>query len=263
MTEWDAGGYAQISGLQLAMAEEVMALLNLGGSERVLDVGCGEGKITARIAARVPRGSVVGVDPSRDMIAFASSHFGPPDWPNLRFAEGDARSLPFRSEFDVVVSFNALHWVLEQGEALASIRRALRPGGRAVLRFVAKGQRKCLEDVIEDARQSPCWSDYFREFRTPYLHLTPEQYAAEAVRNGFRVLRIQVGQKAWDFKTRAAFAAFAQVTFVAWTRLLPDAEKPAFITDVLDRYQSVAADNTSEANTFKFYQMDVLLTPDQ
>ena len=69
MTEWDAAGYSRISSLQAAMAKEVLALLDLNGSERILDVGCGEGKITAEIASRVPRGSVVGIDPSHDMSA--------------------------------------------------------------------------------------------------------------------------------------------------------------------------------------------------
>ena len=95
MTEWNASEYALISGLQKAMAEEVLALLDLEGSERILDVGCGDGKITAEVAARVPRGTVVGVDSSRDMIDFASSHFGPAVRPNLRFEVADARRLPF------------------------------------------------------------------------------------------------------------------------------------------------------------------------
>ena len=77
MTEWNASDYSRQSSLQEAMAGQILALLDLGGAERVLDVGCGDGKITARIAGRVPRGSVLGVDPSRDMIAFASGHFPP------------------------------------------------------------------------------------------------------------------------------------------------------------------------------------------
>src|SRR5205823_701256 len=109
MTEWDAAEYARRSSLQEAMAEEALALLHLEGSERVLDVGCGDGKITAQIAARLPRGAVTGVDSSQDMIAFALSHFAPALWPNLRFEVADARRLPFREEFDLVVSFNALH----------------------------------------------------------------------------------------------------------------------------------------------------------
>jgi len=98
MTEWDAAEYSRRSALQEAMAEEVLALLDLEGSERVLDVGCGDGKITAEIATRVPRGSVVGVDASEAMISFASGQFASAARPNLRFQLADARRLPFRNE---------------------------------------------------------------------------------------------------------------------------------------------------------------------
>ncbi len=83
MTGWNAAEYSRCSSLQEAMGQEVLALLNLRDSERILDLGCGDGKITAEIAARVPRSSVVGVDPSRVMIGFAQSHFGPATRPNL------------------------------------------------------------------------------------------------------------------------------------------------------------------------------------
>jgi trans-aconitate methyltransferase len=258
MTEWHASDYSRQSSLQQAIAEEQLGLLDLDGTEHILDVGCGDGKITAKIAARVPHGSVLGVDPSRDMVAFASSHFGPP---NLRFEVADVRRLPYRGEFDLVVSFNALHWVPEQDVALASIRAALKPGGGALLRLVPQGPRKCLEDVIEEVRQGPRWAEYFRGFQRPYVHFTPEDYGVLAERCGFRVLRLRVEDRAWDFKTREAFAAFGQATFVEWTRRLPEGEWPAFITEVLDRYQAVAAGGPREANTFKFYQMQVELAP--
>jgi trans-aconitate 2-methyltransferase len=79
--EWNASDYARQSSVQEAMAEEQRALLDLEGWEQILDVGCGDGKITAKIAERVPRGSVLGVDPSQAMIAFPSGHFGPYDRP--------------------------------------------------------------------------------------------------------------------------------------------------------------------------------------
>ena len=85
MAEWDASEYNRQSSLQAALAEEQLGRLTLEGAERVLDVGCGDGKITAEIAARVPRGSVLGVDPSQNMIAFATRQFGPATQPNLRF----------------------------------------------------------------------------------------------------------------------------------------------------------------------------------
>jgi trans-aconitate methyltransferase len=261
MSEWHASDYARQSSLQQAMAEEQLARLTLSGSERVLDVGCGDGKITAEIAARVPRGSVLGVDPSRDMIAFASGRFGPPAHPNLRFEVADARRLPYRDEFDLVVSSNALHWVPEQDAALGSIRAALKPTGRALLRMVPAGQRESLEDVIEEVRQRPRWATYFALFQKPYVHFMPEEYRTLAERAGLRVTRLHVDDKTWDFETREAFVAFARATFVEWTQRLPETEWDAFITDVLDSYHSVAATGPQDANRFKFYQMEVELVP--
>src|SRR5262249_37128875 len=186
MRRGQAGAYYRRSGLQQQMAEEQLGRLTLAGGERILDVGCGDGKITAEIAARVPRGSVLGVDPSRDMIAFASGRFGPPAHANLRFEVADARRLPYRDEFDLVVSFNALHGVPEQDAALAASRAALKPHGRALLRFVPAGQRESLEDVIEEVRQRPRWAGRFAGFRRPYVHLPPEEYRALAERAGLR-----------------------------------------------------------------------------
>jgi trans-aconitate 2-methyltransferase len=259
MTEWNAKQYSQRSALQQAMAAEVLASLKLDGSERVLDVGCGNGSITAEIAARVPQGSVLGVDSSHNMIDLASSQFGPNTHRNLRFQVADARTLPFPQEFDLVVSFNALHWIPEQDDALRAIHSVLKPGGTAQLRLVPAGERKSIETVLEETRLSSNWSRYFDDFHDPYLRWTPEQYAAAAERKGFHVERIYTELKAWTFENRAAFFGFGSATMVEWTRRLPDEEKSKFINDALDRYQSVAADKPGEENTFTFYQMDVTL----
>lgn len=161
MTEWDAAAYARISGLQAAMAAAVLALLQFKGDEQVLDVGCGNGTITSQIATRVPRGSVIGVDPSREMIAYATGHFGASAFPNLRFDLCDARTLPFQDAFDRVVSFNALHWVPDQDAALRSIRRAMKATGRAKLRLVVDGERNGLR-VVERRVHDKAW-----DFGTP------------------------------------------------------------------------------------------------
>lgn len=255
MTEWDAADYARISELQKAMADEALGLLTLQGSERVLDVGCGDGKITAEVAARVPGGSVVGIDPSEKMVDFAATKWGSAVEGNLRFAVADARRLPFMRAFDLIVSFNALHWVAQQEAALRSIHASLQHGGVAQLRFVPQGPRKSLEDVLRETWQGEKWKAYFPNFRQPYLHLTPEEYAKLATEAGLQVLSVQVSDKSWDFHRRSAFYAFATVTFVEWTHMLPDGRKTEFIHDVLDRYDEVAG----EPNTFKFYQMDIRL----
>ncbi|MBS1179051.1 MAG: tam, partial [Proteobacteria bacterium] len=106
---WHGADYARHSTLQAAMADEVLAHLPLRGDEQLLDVGCGDGKLTARIAEQLPRGEVLGVDASADMVAYAQQQFGTDAWPNLRFEVADARQLDFGPRFDRVVSFNTLH----------------------------------------------------------------------------------------------------------------------------------------------------------
>jgi len=135
----------------------------------------------------------------------------------------------------------------------------MKEGGTAQFRLVPKGKRKSLENAIEETRCSTRWTKFFQAFRDPYLHWTPEQYAASAERNRFRVVSIQTEDKSWDFQSHSAFVASAMVTFVEWTRFLPESEKLAFVDDVLDRYRQVAADRPGEENTFKFYQMDIKL----
>jgi trans-aconitate 2-methyltransferase len=266
VTEWNAAEYAHLSALQAAMAEEVLGLLRerLRGDERVLDVGCGNGKVTRKIAALVPRGGVVGVDASARMIEFAKSSNAGGDAAasefaalptNLSFAVMDARRLAFREEFDLVVSFNALHWVseAEQPLALRGICAALKSNGIAQLRLVPRGARKSLEDVIEETAHSPRWQKYFVGIRDPYLHMTPDAYTAMAEQCGLRVDRVNTRDHAWDFVSTAAFAAFGTVTFVEWSQHVPDAERAEFVHDALARYAPISGDN----HTFRFYQMDI------
>lgn len=93
MHRWDPSTYMKSSSPQKRWAEELISKIPIRGDERVLDIGCGDGKITAWISRLVPRGSVVGLDSSREMISFARSQFPAEEWPNLHFQQGDARDL--------------------------------------------------------------------------------------------------------------------------------------------------------------------------
>ena len=260
MTEWNASEYDRLSALQDTMAADVLSSLTLKGNERILDIGCGNGKTTAAIADRIPQGSVLGVDASAEMVAFANEHWTA-SHSNLKFAVADARHLPFQHEFDLVVSFNALHWISDQALPLQGIHRALKSEGKAQLRMVIQGERTCIEDVIEETRKSPRWAGYFKGFRDPFMHLTPEQYAALAEQQGFRVLSVRTSDKAWDFGSRDAFLSRMKVTMIEWVQRLPEDDRVPFINDALDHYQKVAAQAPGEEHYFRFYQMDIVLAP--
>jgi trans-aconitate 2-methyltransferase len=199
------------------------------------------------------------------MISFAKKHFtltmpSGASLGNLGFEVADARRLPFKDQFDLAVSFNALHWIPDQDAALRSIHSALVTRSKAQFRLVTAGARQSLESVVEETRNALEWKSYFKNFQDPYLRLTPDEYVAVAERNGFRVLHVNTQDHSWDFGSRAAFAGFSAVGLVAWTNRLPAAERQKFIDDVLNRYQLIAAACAGEENTFKFYQTDVAMT---
>jgi trans-aconitate 2-methyltransferase len=256
---WHGADYAHHSSLQAAMADEVLSRLTLRGDEQVLDVGCGDGKLSARIAAMLPRGAVLGVDASADMVAFARQQFGPAAWPNLGFEVADARTLAFRSRFDLVVSFNALHWVPQQADALRGIRQALKPQGRTHLRLVTRAELGSLEEVAEAVRREPEWADAFAGFSDPYLRLDAAQYAALAQGLGFELLSCQSAMKRWDFGSEQAFFGFCNAGFGAWTQRLPEQRRRGFVEQVMQRYLALIDAAFGERFCFHFMQTDVLL----
>ena len=91
--KWNAADYAANSIVQQSWARELIAKLNLRGDERILDIGCGDGKVTAEMAKAVPRGFVAGTDASAEMIEFAQKSFPKKKYPNLQFQICDARKI--------------------------------------------------------------------------------------------------------------------------------------------------------------------------
>jgi len=93
--KWNAADYAANSAAQHVWARDLIAQLHPRGNEHILDVGCGDGKVTAELARAVPKGSVTGIDASPEMIRFARKTFSPSKHTNLKFQVMDAREIRF------------------------------------------------------------------------------------------------------------------------------------------------------------------------
>lgn len=134
MTEqWDAAAYHRLSDPQFAWGMRVLERIAFDGDERVLDAGCGSGRLTAELSARVRAGFVVGADLSEPMVHRAAATMA-----QAATAAGgawavvcaDLVALPFREAFDVVFSTATFHWVRDHPKLFAGLRAVLRPGGR-------------------------------------------------------------------------------------------------------------------------------------
>ena len=256
MTDWDGQGYEQISALQRQLAQRTLAGLQFRGDERVLDVGCGDGFITRSIATRLPAGSVVGVDASPRMVQVARSR-PDPTGADIRFEVGDVLALQFVDEFDVVVSFNVLHWLVDQQAALTRIAGATKSGGRVIIQQVCAGPRPSLEQLAMQVCARPRWAAAFVDFAAPYIHVEPADYPAIAAAAGLRVTERQVQDLEWDFGSREAFTQWCTVGFADWTARLPSAEVAAWVDDVVTDYQRLVG----RPGLFRFLQLRAELTP--
>ncbi|MFN6530106.1 class I SAM-dependent methyltransferase [Nostoc sp. ChiSLP03a] len=98
MDKWNPEDYCKNSSDQQKWAKEAIVKLNLKGNESILDIGCGDGKVTADIASYIPNGSVIGIDNSSEMIDFAQKNFSPSYFPNLSFQIADAKNLNFNNK---------------------------------------------------------------------------------------------------------------------------------------------------------------------
>ena len=141
---WDAKLYDDKHAFVWEKAKGVMELLAPKAGERILDLGCGTGHLTAQIAST--GADVVGVDRSPEMISQAREQF-----PEIRFEIADARHLHFERQFDAVFSNAVLHWITEPELVVRSVAKALVPGGRIVAEFGGKGNVSRLIDAINRA----------------------------------------------------------------------------------------------------------------
>ncbi|WP_254544540.1 class I SAM-dependent methyltransferase [Halomarina pelagica] len=179
MSDWDADRYDDRHGFVSEYGRDVLDLLAPERGERVLDLGCGTGHLTAAIADA--GATAVGVDRERSMLAEARvAH------PDAAFVEGDARALPLRGGLDAVFSNAALHWVPEAdaGRVAGEVARVLRPGGRFVAELGGAGNVESARTALhaELAARGVDPAD-----RDPWYFPSVGTYATVLERAGFEV----------------------------------------------------------------------------
>jgi SAM-dependent methyltransferase len=168
--------------------------LDARAGELILDLGCGDGQLTAKIAAA--GAEVIGLDASPEMLAGARER-------GLDARLGNAEALAFESEFDAVFSNAALHWVRDQDAMLKGVHRALRPGGRFVAEMGGHGNIAAIRVALMAALERHGCSGL--EDGVNY-YPAPEAYTQSLEKHGFSVEQMQLiprptplpaGMRAW------------------------------------------------------------------
>lgn len=184
-TKLDAEHYNDNSLRQKSLANGILPLHSFKSDESILDIGCGDGVITAQLATFAPEGKVLGIDLSSEMIDFAKQTFPQDKFTNLSFENLSAEGFCFDSQYSLITAFNSLYWVRDLPKAFGNIYQALTIKGKLL--------------ALLYPRESPYWDLFIQTFKNTKFSewynlsicptmLTTEEYINLATKLGFKVL---------------------------------------------------------------------------
>jgi trans-aconitate 2-methyltransferase len=179
--DWNAGSYERVSAPLEAMGREVLDRLDLRGDERVLDAGCGTGRVTAALVERVPRGAVLAVDGSPAMVEAAKERLGASA--DVRVA--DLLGLELDRPVAAILSTATFHWIRDHDRLFGRLHDALEPGGRLVAQCGGAGNVAALNAAAERVGSEAPYADALAGWPGPWYFATTEDTAERLRRLGY------------------------------------------------------------------------------
>lgn len=237
--EWDADAYHQLADPQFAWGRRLLETLALRGDETVLDAGCGTGRLTRLLLERVPRGRVIALDLSQQMLQAARENLEPDFRGRVEYLRSDLLSINLDRTVDVVFSTATFHWVPDHPRLFRNLARALGPGGTLVAQMGGKGNLDRLLSRAQRITAEPAYRPFFDGWTRPW-HFADEDGTAQRLAEAqFRDIEVSLFPEPTTFVDRETFRRFiVTVNFRSHLQQIPD---PALRADFIDRVVEAAA----------------------
>ncbi len=232
--DWDAATYDRVADPMTRWGSVVIGRLPLSGEERVLDAGCGSGRVTEVLAARLPRGSVVALDGSPSMIEAARvrlARFGG----RIEYVVADlGQPLPITDPVDAILSTATFHWVPDHDALFRNLAAVLRPGGRLVAQCGGAGNIESIRQVLGRIGDGWLGESHFE---------TAEDTAGRLANAGFTDIETWLSEEPTEFEPGEPFETYLRtVVLGAHVARLPVADREAFVHEVASRLDAPRID---------------------
>ena len=208
--EWNATVYHQVSAPQVSWGKKVLARILLGGDETVLDAGCGTGRLTRELLDALPRGRVVALDVSQNMIDRARAYLTPDFGDRVEFITCDFLDMTFDAQFDGIFSTASFHWVHDHEALFSRLYRALRPGGWLCAQCGGEGNLDGFFDRLHALMATPAYSPFLHDFESPWEFSDANTAANRLKKAGFQALETNLEEAPTQFSTPPEFQQFVR-----------------------------------------------------
>lgn len=246
---FDGQKYEKYSKPQEEWGSRMMDELDLRGDECILDLGCGNGLLTEKLAKRVPGGRVIGVDSSSSMLEQANSHKAD----NVEFRLLDMEDMIIDEKFDVVFSNAALHWVKDHSHVLQIMHDSLKSNGIMRVQFAGKGNCIHIAGVMMEAICSHEFESEFRYFEWPWYMPDKAKYEQSLRSVGFDEYRVWIENADHNFPDEESFVGWIeQPGLVPFVSVLSEGRSSLFRDVVVDKAKKVAAQ--PDGTYFEFFR---------
>jgi trans-aconitate 2-methyltransferase len=212
-----------------AMGREVLERLPLNGDETVIDAGCGSGRVTEALIARLPSGRVIGVDQSASMIDAARERLG--DRAELHVA--DLATFDLGLQADAILSTATFHWIADHDALFARLRAHLRPGGLLVAQCGGQGNIASVHAAAREAMAAEPFAPSFEGWRGPGNFAAPDETEARLRAAGFAQARAWLQER--PVTPDEPHAYLTEINLGAHLGRLPEDLRPRFVDAVIER----------------------------
>lgn len=227
--EWDAGTYHQVADHMTTLGAAVVDRLELRGDETVLDVGCGTGRVTGALLNRLPRGHVLALDASEQMVALARETLGGD--PRVEVRCGDVLELALEAEVDAVLSTATFHWVLDHERLFGRVAAALRPGGRMAAQCGGVGNIAGALAAAGRVGERDPYRDFFADYRRATYFADPARTVVRLSTAGFSPARCWLQPAPVTPPDLGAY--LSAIVLGPHLQQLPEADRPTFVAAVV------------------------------
>jgi trans-aconitate 2-methyltransferase len=232
MADWDAARYHRVSDPQHGWGLRVLERLAPSAGERILDIGCGTGRLTSDLTRRARGLFVVGLDRSATMLSEAARHVGD----RAQFVQADAAALPLVEHFDAVFSTATFHWVPDHERLFAEIYRVLRPGGRLVSQAGGGANLARLRARSEAVQQTAAFVPYFTGWKEPWRYAGVDATRSLLAAAGFVDIEVGLEPAPTRFADPERYREFvACVCLRRQLDLIPSDKHESYLRPLLDQ----------------------------